>query len=213
MTDKKRPQVGEWWRTRNGKIAFVAFDESQFSESEYPLRVYTEGDADWYELDGSVFDDRTNPYDLVEHLPYCTGFDWVELVESPDDWVTQDRVPARPGIDERAYESPVNNYLCWQDSKCMNWDRPVIHGAKVNGDILLLRCRRKDLPLVAANPTASEYDPKTFTSDWGPHDPVWPSRKDPPEQSCSHTVRIVDGRVTQIGISEQQCGWWVEVKQ
>lgn len=54
-------------------------------------------------------------------------------VESPDDWVTQDRVPARPGIDQRAYAINVN---VWEDSVYLNCDT------------LLLRCRRKDLPPV-----------------------------------------------------------------
>lgn len=70
----------------------------------------------------------------------------VEQVESPDDWVTQDRVPARPGIDERAYESPRKSALLWQDAYCIDWVQPAVHGTKINGDTLLLRCRRKDLP-------------------------------------------------------------------
>ena len=67
-------------------------------------------------------------------------------VESPDDWVTQDRVPARPGIDERAYKSPRNDYELWQDAGCIKWDKPAMHGSEINGDTLILRCRRKDLP-------------------------------------------------------------------
>ena len=69
-------------------------------------------------------------------------------VESPDDWVTQDRVPARVGIDSQNW-LPV-----WGEGK---W-RDITHGDSAKGkrhgyidgmrDTLSLRCRRKDLPPV-----------------------------------------------------------------
>jgi hypothetical protein len=67
-------------------------------------------------------------------------------VESPDDWVTQDRVPARPGIDQRSYADDTT-LSRWQDAECLNWDKPAMHGTKINKTTLQLRCRRKDLPV------------------------------------------------------------------
>lgn len=84
----------------------------------------------------------------------CSKADTVSsIVESPDDWVTQDRVPARPGIDERNYQ-----YNCelsppefrWQDSICMDWKEMPMHGHKFGDTIVHLRCRRKDLPPMSA---------------------------------------------------------------
>jgi hypothetical protein len=69
----------------------------------------------------------------------------IEPVESPDDWVTQDRVPARPGIDQRAYADGTRVTL-WEDAKCLDWDKPAMHGTKINNTTLEIRCRRKDLP-------------------------------------------------------------------
>lgn len=70
--------------------------------------------------------------------------------ESPDDWVTQDRVPARPGIDERRYHYSSGDISAWADSACMDWNRPVMNRAPIkhSGGWVELRCRRKDLPPV-----------------------------------------------------------------
>lgn len=70
--------------------------------------------------------------------------------ESPDDWVVQDRVPARAGIDQRAYYhsgdgANISEYS-WADAGDMAWHSMPMHGHK-HGDIIVhLRCRRKDLP-------------------------------------------------------------------
>ena len=68
-------------------------------------------------------------------------------VESPDDWVTQDRVPARPEIDQRRYTT-TRGKTPWADAGCLDWDRleEATHGREINGTTLELRCRRKDLP-------------------------------------------------------------------
>ena len=90
----------------------------------------------------------------------------VEPVEDPEEWVTQDRVPARPGIDQRRYRYEYGGCGTWEDSACMAWSKPPLHGAKLGNDTLELRCRRKDLPpLPDQKPTelpegAKESNPK-----------------------------------------------------
>jgi hypothetical protein len=72
-------------------------------------------------------------------------------VESPDDWVTQDRVPVRPVFDECRWSSWVNNDV-WirNNDNTYTW----MHGRteKLDGGkpdaVLSVRCRRKDLPEV-----------------------------------------------------------------
>ena len=68
-------------------------------------------------------------------------------VESPDDWVTQDRVPPRHGIDQVQWSD-------WESSLWVNlprgWYPPKIHGYRDEEDdtVLSVRCRRKDLPVM-----------------------------------------------------------------
>jgi hypothetical protein len=71
---------------------------------------------------------------------------------SPEDWVTQDKVPARPGIDERRYRYSDGSCGAWDDSAVMNWSKPAKHGDRSLGGssaVVELRCRRKDYPTVA----------------------------------------------------------------
>jgi len=69
-------------------------------------------------------------------------------VESPDDWVTQDVVRARPGIDERAYryDTTPEEGLQWDGAESMKWDPMPMHGERGNGVTVHLRCRRRDYP-------------------------------------------------------------------
>lgn len=73
------------------------------------------------------------------------------VIESPDDWVTQDRVLARDGIDQRRYTYSDGTKSPWDDCSCMNWGRQVMHGESIgcqSGGYVELRCKRKDLPSV-----------------------------------------------------------------
>jgi hypothetical protein len=96
-----------------------------------------------WSIDGRVSQCREYDIDLVA--------EYVEPapVESPDDLVIQDRVPARAGIDQE----------CWSNWRPGAWStvsegqvcyvRKMRHGeADHMGDTLSLRCRRKDLPPV-----------------------------------------------------------------
>ncbi len=76
--------------------------------------------------------------------------------ESPDDFVPQDRAPARPGIDERrwlyqGYQRLHASLLRWEDCHTTkgNFGARAVHGFEhplTPGMRLELRCRRKDLP-------------------------------------------------------------------
>lgn len=66
-----------------------------------------------------------------------------------DEWVTQDRAFARPGIDERSWIT--NGELSdWKDANRLLYTPYAFHGLVVFDDphtrTLALRCRRKDLP-------------------------------------------------------------------
>lgn len=66
-------------------------------------------------------------------------------VESPDDWVTQDVVPDRYGIDQwRWKDYRDGSASIWYDSTQPTLSRK--HGALHAGETFEVRCRRKDLP-------------------------------------------------------------------
>ena len=75
--------------------------------------------------------------------------DQFEQAESPDDWVTQDRVPVRIGTDEFAWFWHDKQTLGpWRiASGALDWDNHR-HGQSGINATLHLRCRRKDLPPV-----------------------------------------------------------------
>jgi hypothetical protein len=101
----------------------------------------------------------------------CRRKDLPQL-ESPNDWVVQDRVPARKGIDERAWDDgrPLN----WADAGLMLWKPMPTHGTKHNTKILHQRCRRKDLPpLQNTDPLIVKYGEPAFGWRWlGDDEPV-----------------------------------------
>ncbi len=129
MTEKK-PQTGEWWECDFARVRIVG-----------------------HRLDGVAITEAEGGYigcikDLTgwKHLTGCDSFEW----ESPDDWVTQDRVPDRPGIDQwrRIWNgSPT----AWETSA--HNESHYLHGhvCVENGAAFEVRCRRRDLPLPKPN--------------------------------------------------------------
>ncbi len=78
MTTEKKPQPGEWWRTRSGHIAYV--HAKSLHDGVYSLIGEASYDRDNFAwtADGLFYCDNTSEHDLVEPLPNCTGVDWVE---------------------------------------------------------------------------------------------------------------------------------------
>ena len=132
------------------------------------LYVHCDADCDWCVEQYKVDRIRVHRVTGVEDQPWVAMYStniadgtWIKVteaealarvkpVESPDDWVTQDRVPSRSGIDQRRYRYSDSTYGEWDDSGCIAWDerRVKMHGATSGSATLELRCRRKDLPPV-----------------------------------------------------------------
>ena len=66
---------GQYYTTACGRIGYCLVCNHQ--SPSYPWIVaWKDGDIDTYTDDGRLYEDDTSEYDLVEHLPDCTGFDW-----------------------------------------------------------------------------------------------------------------------------------------
>lgn len=82
MSEEKKPQPGEWWRMRNGEIAFVGW-VCDLETENYPVVGRDRNKLRWWNTDGLFYCDNTSSFDLVTHLPNCTGFDYVEPPKEP----------------------------------------------------------------------------------------------------------------------------------
>lgn len=133
MTEQKKPQAGEWWFNADGERVYVIGTRSNgqymFENNQNRIWPWCGDWSDWH------------------HEPDCTGWDWQPApVESPDDWVTQDRVPPRQGVDQCRWE-PSDKF------RLVAGEWETMHGGKLaNGWQLEVRCRRKDLPPMPEKP-------------------------------------------------------------
>lgn len=132
----------QYWSTFGG-IASVAYVE-QVSKKEF-REVLKDGTVNPIARNGSYSADgrKRLTREQAEALVRKP-----EPVESPDDWVTQDRVGARPGIDERRF-TVISTGLVqpWHEVKT-SWSAGMIHGEEREGEKIEVRCRRRDLPLL-----------------------------------------------------------------
>ena len=83
-TKTKKPQAGEWWQTRGGERRYIAGRQPDCTVSAYPLIAVNNNEMS-VELtdDGRYCHDVQSSEDLVQHLPGCDSWDWVEPVEPP----------------------------------------------------------------------------------------------------------------------------------
>lgn len=157
---------GDWWKHLVGCTGF------DWVEETYP-QYWTSLDNP--ELDGFVYAVRTGPAEWGDF--YFVGADgsttgnisgsrWRPEVRTQitkeqadkllkdrrkakedDEWVTQDRVPDRPGIDEWRWVGKNGPCSNWYKSK-KGQARFEMHGTidEATGQIFEVRCRKKDLP-------------------------------------------------------------------
>lgn len=134
-----KPEAGQWWETSKGRRFKII---GQLQRTGHFVLDDNSGIPDW-----------CPPMAITEctYLPDCTGFDWKPAdppppanQPDPDEWVVQDRVPPRAGLD-------VVCWSHWREEEEVTaqgtWERPQVHGyTDCFGHQLFVRCRRRDLP-------------------------------------------------------------------
>ena len=161
------PQPGQWW-VLNEKERRIHADPK--SQTVFFCGKDAKGRMIFEDPDGNIEVDQGLDWRNWHHEPACTGWDWMPEVktackfvgkvmpkdvvepewangESPDDWVTQDRVPERVGVDEWRFTYEPYSPSCWvlSGNGQASYGK---HGDKVGVCRLEVRCRRKDLPVV-----------------------------------------------------------------
>lgn len=111
----------------------------------------------WYDVEGLEGDRVSDwPHDKAR----CRRKDLPapQPVESPDDWVVQDRVPRRPGVDEYRRVDYKGNSIAW--CKAESNLPSLSHGhIDVFGNRLEVRCLKKDLPEIETPPVQPSLHP------------------------------------------------------
>ena len=72
-------EAGQWYRTRGGEIVYWVGTKPGCTPARYHgIACRQNGDSLSYLLDGQYSDEiRDHQLSIIEHLPDCTGFDWV----------------------------------------------------------------------------------------------------------------------------------------
>lgn len=148
MTETKTPDPGEYWISDDGSIIRI-------------VGVKLNGGVIYENQAGFSF--QFNSMTNWRYEARCDSFNWVEppavdLGESPDDWVTQDRCAVRCGSDEVRWSK-------WEPDEWVVpsgfWTEQEIHGYvdPDDGSTLSIRCLRKYLPVEVL------ATPETITAD------------------------------------------------
>lgn len=135
--------------------AFVRFDGPGPDQSVMVL-------SDGRQVGGQPFKFADVPDSVARHSWYeLTEQEAKALVESPDDWVIQDRVPFRSGIDESRWVFTGLGPSQWKNfSVTSNPSR--VYGVDSSGDLYEIRCRRKDLPPLPPTAPPADIPPTTI---------------------------------------------------
>lgn len=144
-----QPEVFPQWYEPfyDGKYAYIL----RTSETKMK-RVRLDGsevETDWLEID--------NARKRITQAEAESRIEKPQSVESPDDWVTQNRVGARPGIDERRF-TVISTGLVqpWHEVKT-SWSAGMMHGDERKGEKIEVRCRRRDLPSLPQETPSRNY--------------------------------------------------------
>lgn len=82
MSETKKPQAGEWWRTRDNERVYVTTVLPEWCLTSFPViglrNTYGDSTEEYTREGFYTCAAQPNMNDLVEHLHNCTGFDWVE---------------------------------------------------------------------------------------------------------------------------------------
>ena len=70
-------KANQWYRTRGGRIRFTTVIDDSGPEAVRIQGIDEHGRACGWFIDGRWLRNHQSDNDLVEHLPDCTGFDWV----------------------------------------------------------------------------------------------------------------------------------------
>lgn len=142
-----------WWLHSNGNAMRVVFDDRTVGEeSSAPILAYSrKGVCHWY-----------SPSSFVRRLPDDAGFDWKPEPEYPQYWTAHDRHLAYLRRDSDGTHVCVK--IDGAESEQCDWyaiphdGRTRLTKAEAEARIV------KPAPI----PEICLFDPKTFTSDWGP---------------------------------------------
>jgi hypothetical protein len=153
MTNPNPMPVG-WWLHSNGNAMRVVFDDRTVGEeSSVPILAYSEkGVCHWY-----------HPASFVRRLPDDAGFDWKPEPEYPKYWTAM-----TPGIAYLRLERNGNHYCVNKDGTETgphDWNR-IVHEGRTQ-----LTKAEAEARIVKPIPEI-QFDPKTFTSDWGPFEKI-----------------------------------------
>ena len=124
----------QYWTSESPLLAFM----KQLSKDDF-VPVFLDGS------EGAVRSNSTVDRTRLTQAEAEARVKKPEPVESPDDWVTQDRVPDRPGIDEwrRVFDGVPDGW-----NKSFEHEERYAHGHTALGgrSVVEVRCRRRDLP-------------------------------------------------------------------
>jgi hypothetical protein len=123
---EKKPQPGEFWEWAGMRLRIIGTRANG--------AIVAEHECGSLEIGCAVGE--------MNYLPECDSFVW----QSPDDWVTQDVVPDRPGIDQWRRVWPGITPDEWADSLPSSVQYKHGDTCRLSKSVFEVRCRRKDLP-------------------------------------------------------------------
>ena len=167
MSKSEQPLAGQWWLTKNRNVTFIAFDARTIGNASVcPILVY-------YGVNNPHW--RT-PDEFVRRLPDDAGFDYKPEPEYPQYWTTIDcGHDAEVAYVVRTGPSESGDWHCVMKDGAVRLNLATCKWKQFNRRRLTkeeaetLVIKPKSIPEIV-------FDPKTFTSDWGPFQKPSPDR-------------------------------------
>lgn len=90
MSKEIKLEAGQWYRTRGRGIVYCVGRKPDQANQLYPWVICRDSGDNMSFLDNGRYSETiaNHSYDLIEHLPDCTGFDWEppKPIEPPEGW-------------------------------------------------------------------------------------------------------------------------------